>query len=224
MSPALRSASRKTGRIALLAGASGLVGKEVLRLLLESEHYRQVHVLVRRPLSQTHAKLIAHVVDFEVLGKTPLSAINDVYCCLGTTIKAAGSQTAFRRVDHDYVLATARLGLAAGAQTLALVSAMGASAKSAVFYNRVKGEAEHAVAALGFRHVIIVRPSLLAGERSEYRVAERLALTVLSPVAWAIPARYRPIPAVKVAKAMVNAVVQAAPGVQIIESDLLQRV
>ncbi len=134
-------------RKALLAGATGLIGGHVLDLLLADPAYGEVIALVRRPLDVEHDKLTGLVVDFDRLDEMPdPPAADDVFCCLGSTMKKAGSKAAFRKVDHDYVVATARLGLAGGARRFLLVSAVGAGASSRNFYSRVKGEAEDSVA------------------------------------------------------------------------------
>lgn len=214
-----------TPRSAILAGASGLVGRELLRLLCESSAYATVHSLVRRQGAASaagvhSAKLSEHVVDFEQLPGLP--RCDDVYVALGTTIKVAGSQAAFRRVDHDYVVAVARAGLAAGAQRLAIVSALGADATSRVFYNRVKGEMQEAVVSLGYASVIIVQPSLLVGDREALgqptRAGEVWARRLLGPVAGLIPAGFRPVLARDVASALLSATLAAAPGTHIIAS------
>src|SRR5688572_11971644 len=153
---------------AWIAGATGLVGRALLDALLAEPRVEQVAALARRPLPRTHPKLESVTVDFERLeqelaGRRATCA----FCCLGTTIKKAGSQDAFRRVDHDYVLAFARAALAAGAEKLLVVTALGADAKSGIFYNRVKGEVEAHLRELGFRELHLLRPSLLLGPREE---------------------------------------------------------
>jgi uncharacterized protein YbjT (DUF2867 family) len=162
-------------RRALLAGATGLVGRALLALLLDSPRYRRVQVLLRReaPELAAHRKLTVAVVDFAALPSVPPA--DDVFIALGTTIKAAGSQQAFRRVDFDAVVGTARAGRAAGAKRLLVVSALGADAASSVFYNRVKGEMEQAVGALGYDSVVIARPSLLLGDRASVGAAAAAA-------------------------------------------------
>jgi uncharacterized protein YbjT (DUF2867 family) len=149
--------------------------------------------------------------------------IDDVFVCLGTTIRAAGSREAFRRVDFDYAVAVARIALRHGAQRLAAITAMGADAGSRIFYNRVKGELEAALAALDYASVTLVRPSLLAGERAERRLGEQAALTLLRPAGSLIPQRWRPVPAAAVARAMLEAVARGMPGLRVIESDRLHR-
>lgn len=210
-------------RRALIVGASGLVGSQLLPLLLASPRYEHVHALVRKPLSTAHAKLTLHTVDFDALGVyTRFPAVDDVFCCLGTTIKTAGSQDAFYKVDFAYVVETARIARERGATQLVVISAMGASPRSRVFYSRVKGEMEEAVSRLGYRSVTIVRPSFLGGERSENRPGERLALAMLSPLARFVPRKYRVIDAAAVARAMLYAAEHAKSGASVIESDRLQ--
>ncbi|MFC5461355.1 NAD(P)H-binding protein [Massilia niabensis] len=211
------------GRRVLLAGATGLVGGELLRRLLADDTVAVVHVLARRALSISHPKLQAQVVDFSAL--PPLPALDEAYLALGTTIKVAGSQAAFRAVDFDANLAVARAAFQAGARRLGLVSAMGADAHSRVFYNRVKGELEEAVKALGFDALVIARPSLLLGDRSALGQPARpgehvgsLLAGVLRPL---IPARYRPIRALDVACALL-AHVPAARGDLLLSSDAMQ--
>jgi uncharacterized protein YbjT (DUF2867 family) len=155
-----------------------------------------------------------------------LPVAQEAYCCLGTTAKVAGSEAAFRAVDHDAVLAFACAARAAGVTRFAVVSALGASASSSTFYNRVKAEMEAGVAAVGFSHLLIVRPSLLAGDRAALdqpaRWAERLALAVAGPLSPLIPKAWRPISAACVARAMVRALRDKASGVRVIESAALQ--
>ena len=214
-------------RRATLAGASGLVGRELLRLLVESSDYAAVRSLVRRVTESApkSPKLIEQVVDFERL--PVLAACDDVYVALGTTIKVAGSPQAFRKVDHDYVISVARAGRAAGAERLAVVSALGADVKSRVFYNRVKGEMQDAVVALGYESVVIVQPSLLLGDRAALgqpkRPGEVWAKRLLEPVAGLIPLGFRPVRARDVASALVSATLAAAPGTRIIASRDLHR-
>lgn len=210
-------------RTALLAGATGLVGQEILRGLLADPGVSAVHALVRRPLAVSHAKLTTHVVDFAALPKLP--HVDEVYLALGTTIKVAGSQPAFRAVDYDANLAVARAALAAGARRLGLVSAMGADAHSSIFYSRVKGELEAALASLGYEGVVIARPSMLAGDRTALGQPERggevLALRVSRWLRPLIPRNYRSIQAADVARALLRAVPNAQ-GQQVLPSGAMQ--
>lgn len=189
----------------------------------------ELHLLVRRAVPASgqapHLQRV-HVVDYTTLPALP--AADDAYCCLGTTIKVAGSQAAFRAVDRDAVLAFARAARQAGVRRFAVVSALGASPHSATFYNRVKGEMEQALAGLGFACLVIVRPSLLAGDRSALgqprRAGERLALALTAPLAPLIPKAWRPVAAATVARAMRRALADARPGVRIVESAELQEI
>jgi uncharacterized protein YbjT (DUF2867 family) len=209
---------------ALLAGASGLVGGRCLVRLLDHSAYSRVTVLSRRPLALSHSKLSVELVDFDGLQSLG-ERCDDIFCCLGTTIKKAGSQENFRRVDHDYPLALARLGKAAGARQFLLVSALGADAQSSVFYSRVKGETERDIAAIGLPKVIFMRPSILLGERREHRTGERTAIFVgrlIAPLLVGPLRKYRPIHADDVAAAMLYAVnheVRSGP----IDSDEIAR-
>jgi uncharacterized protein YbjT (DUF2867 family) len=194
-----------------LAGATGLVGRAILEGLLADRSVAAVHALGRREPGLSHPKLIPHVVDFKALPSLPL--LDEVYLALGTTIKAAGSQAAFRAVDFDANLAVARAALAAGARRAGLVSAMGADAKSRIFYNRVKGELEEALAQLPFEGLVIARPSLLVGDRAALgqpkRAAERVATAVSRFLGPLVPANYRPIAAADVARALLARVPKA---------------
>ena len=209
---------------ALLAGASGLVGREVCAQWVGPG---LLHLLVRRafaPVGAAARLQRVHLVDFTALPALPRA--DEAYCCLGTTIRAAGSQAAFRAVDHDAVLAFARAAQRAGVQRLAVVSALGANPRSPGFYNRVKGEMEEALAGLGFASLVIARPSLLTGDRAALgqppRLGERLALAATAPLAPLIPKAWRPIAAATVARAMQRALAEARPGVRIVESSELQ--
>ena len=210
-----------TTRTALVAGATGLVGGHVKALLLASADYARVTVLVRKPLGEAHAKLKELVVDFEKLADHAADfAVDDVYACLGTTIKVAGSQEKFRRVDHDYTVAVAELAKKAGASRLALVSSVGATGpteKGGNFYLRVKGETEKDVRALGYDTLSIARPSLLVGDRKESRPLEAAGIGVARALAFTMVGGlrgYRPIEAKTVAAGLVRATLDGAPGVR----------
>ena len=214
-------------RTALLAGATGLVGRELLPLLLGSPRYTRVQVLVRPSswLIKPHPKLKVRSVDFTQL-PTDLARVDDVYIALGTTIKSAGSNEAFRAVDFDFVLATARAASAAGATRIAVVSALGADPKSRVFYNRVKGDMQSAIASIGFESVVFAQPSLLLGDRAALgqpaRSGEVWATRLLGPVMGLVPKGVRPIQAAAVARAMVDALVSGQRGVRILHSADMQ--
>lgn len=214
------------GRSALLAGATGLVGREILAGLLQDKNVAQVHCIGRRPPPVQHPKLIAHQVDFNHLGKLP--AVQDVYIALGTTIKVAGSKEAFKAIDLDAIVAVARACKAQGAVRLGVVSAMGADPKSLIFYSRIKGEMEQALSSLGYESTVFVRPSLLAGQREQLgqapRWGERIGLLLAPLVNPLVPANYRAVQAQDVALALIHALKQAQPGVRCLLSGELQGV
>lgn len=208
-------------RPALLAGATGLVGRA---LAAQWPGPEPLHLLVRREPAVRGPAQRVHVVDFTAL--PPLPRAEWAFCCLGTTIKVAGSEAAFRAVDHDAVLAFARAAVAAGVTYFGVVSALGADVRSRNFYSRTKGEMESALPGLGFRHVVIARPSLLAGNRADLgqpaRTGEALALALTRPLARFIPKAWRPIEAATVACALVRGLAAAAPGVTVLDSGTLQ--
>ena len=205
-----------------MAGATGLVGRAILEGLLADGSVAAVHALGRREPGLSHPRLTSHVVDFAAL--PPLPPLDEVYLALGTTIKAAGSQPAFRAVDFDANLSAARAALAAGAKRAGLVSAMGADAKSRVFYNRVKGELEEALALLPFEGLVIARPSLLLGDREALgqpaRSAERVATAVSRLLGPLIPANYRPVAATNVARALLARVPAARGRVVLLSGEM----
>jgi len=214
------------GRTALLAGATGLVGSHALELLLADTHWSRVVAVGRRTTSHHHDKLEQRVVDLGSLeAASALPHVDDVFCCLGTTIKQAGSQPAFRLVDHAFVVGLARAGLRAGATQFLLVSAIGADPKSRVFYSRVKGETEAAIRALPYQGIQIFRPSLLLGERPQFRFGERIAMLgapVLAALLFGRLRRYRPIHAAAVARAMVAIAQEAPRGPNVFEYDAMR--
>ena len=209
---------------ALVAGATGLVGRRLLDLLLQSGDYDRVHVLNRRPMGVADARLTEHLVDFDVLAaaKDRIGPVDHAFCALGTTIRAAGSRAAFRQVDHDYVVVFASLTRSLGAQCLAVVSSLGADPGSRNFYLRVKGETERDLQVLELPRLIILRPSLLTGDREEFRAGERLSqfmLGVASPLLVGALRRIRPVSDDLVARAMLESVRQGGPALQFIESE-----
>ncbi len=225
--------------IALLAGATGLVGQELLTQLLADPRYNRVHCLGRRRPADVHAKLHAHIVDFSNLQPVAaeLEVVDDVYVALGTTIKAAGSQAAFHAVDFDAVLAVARLGIARAAidltakkphQRIGVVSAIGADAHSRVFYSQVKGEMEAAVARLGYSSTVFARPSMLSGNRAALtqapRLGEQIGLALMRPLQALMPDNYKAIEARQVAKALIHLLTHAGSGVRVALSGELQSI
>jgi len=213
-------------RDALVAGATGLIGRELLALLVASPRYERIHLLLRRAVRglPADARIVPHFVEYAKL--TPMPPVDDVFIALGTTIGVAGSRDAFRKVDVDAVLNTAKACLVRGAKRLVVVSAMGANPKSLVFYNRVKGQMEEAVSKLGYESITIVQPSLLVGDRAALgqptRAGEEWATRLLKPVMPLVPQSVRPIEAACVAQAMLDAALQGASGVHTLKSAMMQ--
>lgn len=212
-------------RTALVAGATGLIGNHVLQFLLADDAWSRVVTVGRRVTPHQHEKLEQRVLDLgELETVSDLPPIDDVFCCLGTTLKQAGSQPAFRQVDHAFVVALGRAGLRSGASQFLLVSAIGADPASRVFYSRVKGETETAIGRLHYRSTQIFRPSLLLGQRRDFRFGERLAMLAAPVIARVLIGRlrrYRPIDAQTVARAMITLAREAPLGPNIFEYDAM---
>jgi len=211
-------------RTALVLGASGLVGSILTRMLLDSEAYSQVTILVRHPMDLTHPKLNQEVINFDQPDAGKVRG-DDVFCCLGTTIKVAGSKEAFYKVDATYPYELAKVARTNGASQFLLVTAMGADARSIIFYNRVKGEVEDKIALLNYDSYSIFRPSLLLGNRKEVRPGEKMAQSfsgILSGLMVGPLKKYKPIEARKVAAAMQKVALRRYKGQYVFESDQLQ--
>ncbi|MBC7790190.1 MAG: oxidoreductase [Anaerolineae bacterium] len=209
--------SGREGKSVLILGATGLVGNECVRQFAHHPAFERVVVLARKPLppGMSSPKVREHIVEFDGMKDyATLFSTTHVLCALGTTLRSAGSKSRFRDVDYGFVLTAARLGKQQGARHFLLVSSLGADPSSRVFYSRVKGEAEVAVAGLSYRSLTIVRPSLLLGTRREFRLGEALT----KPLAFLAPAMYRPVHARDVAAALLHAAVADQPGRRIIES------
>lgn len=210
-------------KTALIVGVTGLIGKQVLQLLLNDSHYSKLITLTRKPLDITNPMLESLVVDFDRLSEYGNSLrADDVFCCLGTTIRIAKTKEAFRKVDFDYPVEVARLTKNMGATQYLLVSALGADKHSTIFYNRVKGEVEEAIDQVGFRTVHIFRPSLLLGKREEERAGEGAATVFFKLFGFLIPAKYKAVDSARVARAMVAIATSDKAGVFIHESKIIQ--
>lgn len=209
---------------ALVVGATGLIGNQLLDLLLETDYYVEVRVLVRKPLGRKHPRLVEVVYDFKKPEKEAVIG-DDIFCCLGTTMKKAGSKEAFYAVDYEYPLQTARIALTNGATQYLIVTAMGANPESTFFYNRVKGEVEEDLRSLGYRGLHILRPSLLLGNRTEKRLGERIGeafMRFFEPVLVGPLKKYKSIESGKVARAMALLAQKNEKGIFIHESTELQ--
>lgn len=213
-------------RNALIAGATGLVGNHLLQQLLADDQYDKIVVIARKPLYTKHTSLMWQLVDFNNLESLKTDfLIDDVFCALGTTIKTAGSQDAFYKVDFTYVVNLGKWSEAHGVKRFLIVSAMGANPKSGIFYNRVKGEMESAVSKLGIAQIQVFRPSLLMGNRSEKRGGEKFAQIMMGGLGFLFAGpllKYKAIHADVVAKAMINAAKQDRDGFTVYESGVMQ--
>lgn len=209
-------------RTAVILGATGLVGRECVTLLARSPAFARITALTRRPDVESPSNpVVQHVVvDFDRLEQSPDAfTASHVFCALGTTIRRAGSRARLRQVDLEYPLRAAELALAAGARHFLLVSSVGASERARGFYLRVKGELERRLVGLGYRSLTIARPSLLLGQRAEFRFGEQLA----QQFSWAFPPNYRAVDASDVARALVGAAMEDRPGVRVIENVEIRR-
>jgi uncharacterized protein YbjT (DUF2867 family) len=205
----------------LLAGATGLVGSDVLAKALADDRVVRIVAPTRRPLA-AHDKLDNPQVDFARLPPDAAWwAVDGVICTLGTTRAKAGSDAAFRMVDYEYPLAVAKLAHDHGVMRYALNSSIGADAGSRLLYSRTKGEVEEALKRFGFLCLTIVRPGLIGGERNEFRAAERIASVVLGTLGPLLPRRYRISPAGRIADALIDAVLASPAGTHVIEADRL---
>lgn len=215
-------------KTAILFGGSGLVGGFCLDLLLESPIYSRVLSFGRKKLKKEHEKLEQHIIDFDRLTEAKkLIRGNDLFCSLGTTIKKAGSQEAFRKVDFEYPKEIATIAAQNGVNQLILVSASGANSKSNIFYNQVKGELEDAVKELPFWGIHILRPSLLLGKREESRPLERLGILVSKSIGFLVGdllGKYQPVKAVDVAKSMVLEAQSLEGGIKRLTSDAMVKI
>lgn len=205
----------------MLVGATGLVGSHVLQKALDDAAVARVVAPTRQPLAP-HPKLLNPVVDFWRLPEdADWWAVDAVICTLGTTIRVAGSQAAFYKVDHDHPLEVAYLARRYGARAYAFNSALGADARSRVFYSRTKGETERDLQAVGYASLTLVRPGLIGGRRQQTRPMEQLAVGVSKLVQPLLPRRYRVVPAERIAHHLLQAALMATPGVHVLPSEVL---
>ena len=202
---------------ALVIGASGLIGQQLIDLLLQDENY-SVIALIRTALPIQHPRLLQVPFNFDNPNNEAIQA-DEIFCCLGTTIKVAGSQQAFYKVDFEYVLDIAKKAYLNGAKKFALVSSMGANKNSTVFYSKTKGAIEEAVTQIGYESLFIFRPSLLLGKRTGFRLGERIAQYFFTFFSILIPKKYQAIQARQVAKAMTVCMNAGDKGVHILESN-----
>jgi len=193
---------------ATLIGATGLIGGYLLEEILKDNYFDIVRILVRRPVEQTHPKLEKKLLDFNDTESFRL-ALEDsdvVFCAIGTTQKKVkGDKAAYRKIDYDIAVNAARYCKMSGCEKFILVSSVGANSKSNNFYLKLKGEIEDAVKAVGLRSIHIMRPSMLLGDRKEFRLGEKIGSPVMKAISFLFPVKYKPIHAREVAKAMLAA-------------------
>jgi len=211
-------------KTALIAGSTGLIGKQLLELLLDDPHYSEVKAISRKPIAISNPKFKNIVMDSDGLKENidQLKA-DDVFCCLGTTIRKAGSKEAFRKIDYEYPLELATITKDQGATQYLLVTALGSDKKSGVFYNQVKGQVEEAIDGVNFQSYHIFRPSLLMGPRAESRSGEEAAKVFFRFFGFLVPRMYKGIESIKVARAMLHFAKQNLKGKFIHESKELQQ-
>ena len=209
-------------KVALLAGASGLVGQQLLTLLLAEPSYSKVVVLVRKPLAISHPKLEQYVIDFSIASVEQNGlkglAVDHAFCTLGTTIKRAGSKAAFRQVDQQYAANVAQIAKKSGAQLFGIVTAMAANSDSMFFYNQVKGDVEVELQKIGFEHLAAFRPSMLVGDRGEKRFGEQLGAVLMRGLSFLIPQNYKVINVKDVAAAMLSYAKDPTAGFSVVVS------
>ncbi|HOZ30185.1 MAG TPA: NAD(P)H-binding protein [Bacteroidales bacterium] len=212
-----------TKRTALIAGSTGFVGNILLHKLSESGLYDEVISIVRKPAKTSLPNVKEEIVDFDKLEEYEyLFKVNDIYICLGTTIKKAKTQEAFKKVDVDYPVKIAQLSAKFGAEKLSVISAMGANSKSKIFYNRMKGIMEQGVLESGIKTINIYRPSLLLGKRNEFRFGEKFASIFVRPIIFLFAGpykKYRPVKAEIVAQTMLNNCFENISGINIFENN-----
>lgn len=210
----------------LLTGATGLVGRLCLNLLLEDPYFDQIKVITRRPLYQVHSKLKEFITDFDKLEDlAPEFEATTTICCLGSTIKDAGSREQFMKIDHDYPFQIARLSHRQGNKHFIVISAVGASKNSLFFYSRVKGLMEEDIKTVPFQTISIFQPSLIDGERKEVRVMEELTLKVSRPIGRILPAslkKYSPLPAIDIAKAICHTAKSSTTGIHCYQGEAIK--
>ncbi|MEI9947189.1 MAG: NAD(P)H-binding protein [Chitinophagaceae bacterium] len=208
-------------RTASLIGATGLIGNYLLQELLKDDYFTTVRLLIRRPVALSHPKLEKKLVDFNDAEsfKLALEGTTIIFCCIGTTTKKVkGNKELYRKIDFDIPVNTAKFGKETGCETFVFVSSLGANKNSNSFYLKLKGETEEALKSIGLNSLYIMRPSLLLGKRKEFRLGEKLAEVFMVPVSFLLPAKYKPVDGMKVAKAMIVAAKQEKKGIFVYEN------
>lgn len=206
-----------TKKRAVILGATGLIGGELIKQLANSPDYKNIEVWVRKPSNNWPTNVIERVVNFDKLEKEQITA-DALFCCLGTTIKKAGSKEAFEKVDYEYPSKAAELAKKAKVPLFAIVTAMGSDMNSSIFYNKVKGKVENDLIQLDLDHLGIFRPSMLLGDRAEFRLGEAMGKVFMKIMKPLIPKKYQAIRASRVALAMLKYASKPQKGLLIIEN------
>jgi len=211
-------------RTAIVAGATGLIGRELVQKLIGSDEYRVIYLISRRESGLRHPKIKEIITNFDLICQMNIAeSIDDAFCTLGTTMKKAGSREQFKKVDYQYIIDFANLTIRLGASKFLVISSMGADPKSPAFYNKVKGMTEDALKGMGFKHLVILRPSLLLGNRAEFRLAEKLSGYVMKALNFLIPVNFKAIQGERVAGYMVKMALTTTEAVSIIKSGEILR-
>jgi uncharacterized protein YbjT (DUF2867 family) len=215
-------------KTALIAGSSGLVGNELLHIILNSNEYEKVYSLVRRPLGIEHPKLVEVICDFDNLDSVEeYFKVDDVYCCLGTTIKKAKTKDAMYKIDVEYPIAIAKLAHSKGANHFLLISSMSADSKSRIWYSKMKGELEEKLQTIPYNSISILRPSLLLGNRKEFRLGEKFASKIFYGLSFLLKDSWKSqfgIEAKTVAEAMHNITKAGITGTTIYPSNKIAEI
>jgi len=213
-------------KIATLIGATGLIGGELLSLLLDDDHFKTVRILIRRPLTMDHPKLEKKLVDFSDADSllVDLDGSDSVFCAIGTTMKKVkGNKEVYRKIDYDIPVNIARYCKIMNCKNYILVSAVGADSKSGNFYLKLKGEVEDIVRKAGIESTYIMQPSMLLGKRNEFRFGERITIPLMKKISFLLPSKYKPIQARDVAKAMLAAAKKHEKGVLVCQYRKMKR-
>ncbi|MEC5166891.1 uncharacterized protein YbjT (DUF2867 family) [Flavobacterium sp. PL11] len=215
-------------KTALIIGSTGLVGSQLLDLLLESNDYKNVIAFTKRDMNINHPKLVQHIIDFDKPESYKHLVIgDDFFCCIGTTIKVAGSQKAFRKVDFEYPKQFALYALENKVEQFLLISALGAKANSSNFYLKTKAEIENFLKECTFESVAVLRPSLLLGDRSQFRFAEKMGAYFMKVFSFVFVGKLKKFKAIEskvLAKALLNVANTTRKGIVIYESDEIQEI